>query len=108
MVVGVNSTYRGEQLAQLVRHTDCEILVTASGPLPLLEGAGNPVPSGRLLVVDRPGYDEQAAAATLAPPRDAAEDELFLLIHVGIDGAAQSGQVHHRSFRPHRRGPGRP
>ena len=28
VVVGINSTYRGDQLGLLVRHTDCQLLVT--------------------------------------------------------------------------------
>ena len=30
VVVGINSTYRGDQLAQLVRHTDCQMIVTSA------------------------------------------------------------------------------
>src|SRR5690606_41770784 len=36
VVVGINSTYRGEQLAQLIAHTDCEVLVTSSDLLDLV------------------------------------------------------------------------
>ena len=28
VVVGINSTYRGDQLGLLIRHTDCQMLVT--------------------------------------------------------------------------------
>ena len=28
VVVGINSTYRGDQLGQLIRHTDCQLIVT--------------------------------------------------------------------------------
>ena len=31
VVVGINSTYRGEQLAQLIDHTDCQVLVSYLG-----------------------------------------------------------------------------
>jgi len=81
VVVGINSTYRGAQLAQLISHTDCDLLVTATGHEDILAGAGAVVPASRTLVVDRPGYAEMVAATT---PLDtlpvAADDDLFLLI----------------------------
>src|ERR1700755_1422488 len=39
VVVGINATYRGDALAQLVRHTDCQLLVTSTAHQPLLAGA---------------------------------------------------------------------
>ncbi len=80
VVVGINSTYRGEQLAQLIRHTDCEILITATEYLPLLEGAGDPVLRNRLLVVDTARYAEMVAVATPAAIADVTNEDLFLLI----------------------------
>jgi fatty-acyl-CoA synthase len=80
VIVGINSTYRGEQLGQLVRHTDCELLLTSSAHEPLLEGAGAPVPPDRVLVVDGPAYGELLAAAEPAEPAPVAEEDLFLLI----------------------------
>jgi fatty-acyl-CoA synthase len=80
VVVGINSTYRGEQLGQLIRHTDCEVLVTSRSYEPLLEGAGDTVPPDRVLVVDRPGYSELVTAAEPADPSPVAEDDLLLLI----------------------------
>jgi fatty-acyl-CoA synthase len=81
VVVGINSTYRGEQLGQLIRHTDCELLVTSSAQLPLLEGVDTGVGNDRVLSVDDPGYaaalSEQPAQL---PDRTVAEDNLFLLI----------------------------
>src|SRR6185437_15674651 len=34
VVVGINSTYRGEPLGQLIRQTDCQLLVTADNLAP--------------------------------------------------------------------------
>ena len=67
VVVGINSTYRGEQLAKLIDHTDCQALVTSSDLAGLLDGAAHTVPSERLLVIDEPGY---AARLDAAPPID--------------------------------------
>jgi fatty-acyl-CoA synthase len=82
VVVGINSTYRGDQLAQLVDHTDCQALVTSSDLAPLLDGVATSVPPERVLVVDEPGYADGLAAAppiraTTPLPQD---DDLFLLI----------------------------
>lgn len=80
-VVGVNATYRGEQLGQLVRHTDCQLLVTSAGYAPLLEGVDTAVPAERVLVVDTPEYAAllEAAPATL-PAVEVGPEDLFLLI----------------------------
>ena len=82
VVVGINSTYRGEQLAQLIDHTDCQALVTSSDLAGLLDGAAHTVPSERVLVVDEPGYAARLDAARpieneVPAPSD---DDLFLLI----------------------------
>jgi fatty-acyl-CoA synthase len=80
VVVGINSTYRGEQLGQLIRHTDCELVVTSTAHESLLAGAGDPVPPDRVLVVDGPEYADLVGTMTPADPCAAAEDDLFLLI----------------------------
>ena len=46
VVVGINSTYRGEQLAQLIDHTDCQALVTSRDLAGLLDGAPHTDPAG--------------------------------------------------------------
>ena len=38
VVVGINPTRRGEELARDVRHTDCELVVTDAAQAPLLDG----------------------------------------------------------------------
>jgi fatty-acyl-CoA synthase len=81
VLVGINATYRGEQLGLLVRHTNCQLLVTASGLAPLLDGVDTGVGADRMLVVDAPEYAARLAAY---PPtvrdRPAGEDDLLLLI----------------------------
>ncbi len=80
VVVGINSTYRGDQLAQLISHTDCEIVVTSSTLLPLLEGTDHPVPPERVLVVDSDVYLAALQAATPTAIADVDDEDLFLLI----------------------------
>jgi fatty-acyl-CoA synthase len=81
VVVGINATYRGEQLGRLIRHTDCQLLVTSVAQQPLLGGVDTGVGRDRVLLVDDPGYratlSEQPAQL---PDRPVAEDDLFLLI----------------------------
>lgn len=81
VIVGINATYRGEQLGLLVRHTDCQLLVTASGLAPLLDGVDTGVGADRTLVVDAPEYAARLAAQPSAVPgRPIDEDDLLLLI----------------------------
>ncbi len=81
VVVGINSTYRGDQLGMLVRHTDCQVLVTAGVHAPLLDGVETGVSADRVLVVDSPEYASELATQPIAvPDKPVTEDDLFLLI----------------------------
>jgi fatty-acyl-CoA synthase len=71
VVVGVNPTRRGPELAGDVRHTDCQLVVTDSSGNALLEGAGlgSVVSDAPVVVVDRPDVAERLAShAAEAPP----------------------------------------
>lgn len=63
-VVGINPTRRGPELERDIRHADCQLIVTESRYLELLDGLDLGPATGRVLVV------EQAQDA-LAPHRDA-------------------------------------
>jgi fatty-acyl-CoA synthase len=69
-IVGINSTYRGSELARLIDHTDCQVLVTESRHLPLLEGLELRVPASHVLQIDEPLYRD---ALRGAPPTSAME-----------------------------------
>ena len=56
VIVGINSTYRGAQLAQLVDHSDCQVLVTSSTFADLLEGAPTSIPADRIIEIDDPAH----------------------------------------------------
>lgn len=82
VVVGINSTYRGEQLAQLIDHTDCQAIVTDTELGALLDDAPHGVPDERVLRVDTDAYVQRLdgvtpLAADAPTPQD---DDLFLLI----------------------------
>jgi fatty-acyl-CoA synthase len=81
VVVGINSTYRGDQLGMLIRHTDCQIVVTDRGFDPLLDGVDTGIDAGRVLRVDDAGYvDRVAALPTAVPDAKLDADDLLLLI----------------------------
>ncbi len=64
-IVGINSTYRGSELARLIDHTDCQVLVTEDRHRPLLDGLELDMPASRVLQIDQPEYRE--ALRTIAP-----------------------------------------
>ena len=80
VVVGINSTYRGAQLEQLVSYTDCQTLVTSSAMLPLLDGLDLGPAKGNILDVDSPEYRALLDTEPATDLPSAGEDDLFLLI----------------------------
>ena len=69
VVVGANPTHRGDELVRDLTHTECQLLVTDSASLPLVEGIALGAALGvagatneRVLVLDTP-----EAAGALAP-----------------------------------------
>ncbi|MEV7431767.1 AMP-binding protein [Nocardioides sp. NPDC092400] len=93
VVVGLNSSRSGPELARDVRHADVDLLVTEDRLAHLLHGAEHGVPPDRVLVVDHPSYD-----AALAPHRGAdvpeelppAEAVALLLFSSGSTGAPKA------------------
>jgi fatty-acyl-CoA synthase len=81
-VVGINATYRGAQLAQLVSHTDCDVLVTERALAPLLDSCELELDPGRVLDVDLPAFAERLAAThpTVEGSASVTEATLYLLV----------------------------
>ena len=82
VLCGLNTTRRGAALAADIRKADCQVVVTSSSLVGLLDDAPHTVASDHVLVVDEPGYE---AALELAPSirdghRVPADDDLYLLI----------------------------
>lgn len=91
--VGINPTRRGSELARDIRHTDCQLIVTESRHLPLLEGLDTGVDPDRTLVVDDPGYAGMLAPYLGAPPPDVTIDPsgIYLLLFTsGTSGAPKA------------------
>jgi len=103
VVVGANPTHRGDELARDLAHTECQLLVTSTAHLPLVEGLVTGAALGaldrsspRVMVVDDPA---SAAALTphlgTAPPDPAAagvtpESLGYLLFTSGTSGAPKA------------------
>ncbi|GMU77955.1 MAG: hypothetical protein AMXMBFR46_07530, partial [Acidimicrobiia bacterium] len=88
VVVGINATYRGAELARLIDHTDCQLLVTSETYAPLLADAPSSVPVGRTLHTHTDEYASALAAMDpdqdFAPP--APEDPYLLIFTSGSTG----------------------
>ena len=90
VVVGINPTRRGEELARDIRHTDCEIVLTDTTQAHLLDGLdlGAPV----RVIDDRDWLDAVADHRDAPPPRDLpGPDTLYVLIFTsGSTGAPKA------------------
>jgi fatty-acyl-CoA synthase len=51
-IVGINSTYRGSELARLINHTDCQVLVTEDRYRPLMDGLDLDLQASHVLQID--------------------------------------------------------
>jgi fatty-acyl-CoA synthase len=92
-VVGINPTRRGEELAADVRHTDCQLVVTATDQLHVIEGLDLGVGADRTLVSDDPAYPDRLEPLRGASTHGVAPtpDTLLLLIFTsGSTGAPKA------------------
>jgi fatty-acyl-CoA synthase len=93
VVVGINPTRRGGELARDINHTDCQLIVTEERHTPLLVGLDTRVPDDRVLVVESSGCAralEWHRGASL-PGVDVVESDLYLLLFTsGTSGAPKA------------------
>jgi fatty-acyl-CoA synthase len=80
VVVGINATYRGAQLEQLVTYTDCQMLVTSSDMRHLLAGLDLGPASKQVLEVDSLEYEKEVRSAPSIQGVPALGEDLLLLI----------------------------
>ena len=105
VVVGANPTHRGPDLARDLAHTRCQLLVTDTAKLPLVDGlavgdaVGDPIgtvssANSRVLVVDSERYAGLLAASAGAPLPDVSEISESALGHLiftsGTSGAPKA------------------
>lgn len=98
VLVGINPTHRGAELARDIRHADCQAIVTDSTYAGLLAGLDLGNATGRVIIADAPAH-----ATTLARYRvaDAPEittvptpaDLLLLIFTSGSTGAPKAVRV---------------
>jgi fatty-acyl-CoA synthase len=81
VIVGINATYRGAELAQLIDYTDCQAVVTSDAYADLLADAPSRVPADRVLHTGTEQYAQRLDAVDPATELAPAEpDDLYLLI----------------------------
>ena len=93
VVVGINPTRRGAELATDIGHTDCQLIVTSGELAPLLEGLDLGVGPERVLLADSDRYARLLAEHAQDPVRagqPAPEDLYLLLFTSGSTGAPKA------------------
>ena len=106
VVVGINPTRRGAELARDVRHTDCQLIVTEPCHAPLLDGLDVGLPAERVFDVESTRYAEAIAPFAGAAIPDVAvamSDLLLLLFTSGTSGAPKAVICTQASGRSSRR-----
>jgi fatty-acyl-CoA synthase len=93
VVVGINPTRRGPELAGDIRHTDCDLIITEDSLAGLLSGLDHGVPLARIYNIDDPSYESlltryRGAALPAALPDPGAI--LLLLFSSGSTGAPKA------------------
>ena len=93
VVVGINPTRRGDELASDIRHTDCAVVVTDTSQAGLLDGLALDVP---VHLVDDPAWPElvhRHRGAPLPDPLPGPEALYLLIFTSGSTGAPKAVQM---------------
>lgn len=102
VLVGLNSTRRGGALIRDVANTDCQILVTESRYLELLDLDELDIPADRIFVVDEPSYGQAIAShsgsARVAPELLEDTDLIMLIFTSGTSGDPKAVRMSHKKL----------
>ena len=79
-IVGVNATYRGAELAQLIDYCDCQVLVTSDAYAGILADAPSRVAPERVFETHTDRYAELLRGARTDRAWKPTDDDLYLLI----------------------------
>lgn len=94
VVVGINPTRRGAELARDIRHTDCQAIVTDAGHVDLLEGLDLGPAGDRVVITDLHEHDAELvrlrAGGAAVAARPAPDDLLMLIFTSGSSGAPKA------------------
>jgi fatty-acyl-CoA synthase len=93
VVVGINPTRRGRELAHDISHADCDLLVTEPLYAAAVAGLELPLPGGRVWDVNSDEYAQRLAAHRGAPVPDVVPDPsaiFLLLFSSGSTGAPKA------------------
>jgi fatty-acyl-CoA synthase len=98
VIVGINPTRRGAELARDIRHTDCQLIITDDEQGAALEGLDIGVSHDRVLVCDSASYRSQIAGhrgASVPGALPSADDLLLLIFTSGSTGAPKAVRMSH-------------
>ena len=99
VVVGINPTRRGEELARDIRHADCQVIVTDAGYAELLDGLDLGVANDRVVITGSPEHEAALApshggdAGPAVAPAPTADDLFLLIFTSGSTGAPKAVRV---------------
>ncbi len=92
-VVGINPTRRGEHLAHDVRHTECQIVITETQAIGLLQGLDLGAATDHIFDIDSPAYRNLLDVHVDSPLPSATIDpgvQLLLLFTSGTSGTPKA------------------
>ncbi len=102
VIVGINPTRRGAELARDISHTSCQIVVTESSQVDLLDGLDLGFTEGGVIVVESDNYAQKIAgyAGALLPTAQECPvnsgDTFLLLFTSGTSGAPKAVITSHQ------------
>ena len=106
VIAGINPTRRGSELVRDITHTECQMIITETRYLELLEPVVESVKGIRIFDADSQGLGASLAALSQqARPRcgDRSDRALSAAVHLWHHRPAQSSHLLSAAHRPHRR-----